>query len=83
MTQTELDTQVTNYQCCMANLGSNLVDLLLVGDKTANCYALKFIGGMTMVLGLKDYILDDGCITQTEICDTLDKIENLCSSCCS
>ena len=82
MTQAELDIQVTNAQCCAANIASKLVGYIQSGDIHADCFKLKFLALMNLINSVLDYDMESECLSTEEVSKIVVRINKLCSECC-
>lgn len=82
MTQLDLDTFVTNSQCCIARKANEYVVAKQNGQLDATKLYYELLQLTVLVSSLQDYsLLYSTCFTKSEICSIVEIIKRMCSDC--
>ncbi len=79
-TLTQINNELRLYQCCLADLAIDYITKELNGHQNLECLLNKLTFGVHMLENLKcsDNILSTECLTQVEIEQNLEKLNQLC-----
>lgn len=77
---TQINNELRLYQCCVADLAINYITKELNGHQNLECLLNKLSLAVHLIENLKcpENILELECLTQSELEENLEKINDLC-----
>lgn len=76
----QIKREVTLYQCCVADMAIDYIYKELSGQQNIDCLLKKFYLATELLDGLKcsQNLLNNDCLTQTEIETMLEQLNDIC-----
>jgi hypothetical protein len=83
ITQIQKDILVANSACCFANKMLQALQMKKIGDISWKKLWYEAFYISSLIEGLRDYtIIDNGCLSDTIVCDAINRLEIACNACC-